>query len=66
MLDNIAAFLYILNTCRVNISTVLALNQNRDLKSQNAFIFVLKLDRTLIGPPKKDGWSGFKFHLFIK
>ena len=48
-LGNIAAFLYILDTCRVNTSTVFALNQNQDLKSQNAFIFVLKLDTTLIG-----------------
>ena len=48
-----AAFSYVLDTCRVNASTVFALNKGQDPPKQKSFNFVLGLASELILPQSK-------------
>ena len=49
-----AAFSYVLDTCRVNASTVFALNKDQDPQKQKSFNFVLDLAAQLILPQIKE------------
>ena len=49
-----AAFSYVLVTCRVNASTVFALNKGQDPRKQKSFNFVLDLASELILPQIKE------------
>ena len=49
-----AAFSHVLDTCRVNASTVFALNKGQDPRKQKSFNFVLDLASELILPQIKE------------
>ena len=63
----VAAFAYVLDTCRVNASTIIALNKGHHSRKQKTFDFVLNLTLELILPQiKQRQLTGFQLPVIRK